>query len=187
MHSWCPRLTSLADDATHPWAIVVHLFHAAVDFTAVRGPVLFPVAAGAAPTWSSIRVTEEDRFAVEAFQPRAVDAGVWPVCVVCVRFQVVPSPAPAKTPILPGFPLLLLPLHRQRPQGNNTGVVLYDEENAEPCRHHQAKKREVENEEGNRGAGLVATMEEEVDCGEPKLGQVSRITRAEGVAYHISA
>ena len=74
--------TSLADDATHPWAVMVHLLHAAVDLTAVGGPVLLPVIAGAAPTWSAIGVADEDGFAVEAFEPRAVDIWVWPVCVV---------------------------------------------------------------------------------------------------------
>lgn len=154
---------SLPDDATHPWAVVVHLLHAAIDLAAVGGPVLLPVTAGATPTWSAIGVADKDGFAVEPFEPRTVDIWVWPVCVVWVRFHVSPSPPPAKALILPGLLRLLLPLGRQRSKGRNTRVVLYDKKDAEVGRHHQAKKRKVEDEESNRGAGLPAMMEKEVD------------------------
>jgi hypothetical protein len=152
---------------------MIHLLHAAVDLTAVGGPVLLPVIAGAAPTWSAIGVADEDGFAVEAFESRAVDIRVGPVCVVWARFKIFlsPAPAPAQGPVLLGLLLPLFPLDRQRSKGRDTRVILYDKKGAEVGRHHQAKKRKVEDEESNREAGLLAMTEEVVDCGEFGLGQ----------------
>lgn len=54
-----------ANDATDPWAEVVHLAHAAVHFAAVVRAVTFPVEAGAAEGGPAIEVADEDVFLPE--------------------------------------------------------------------------------------------------------------------------
>lgn len=152
-------LTRFANNAADPGAEVIHLFDTSFKLAAVMSPINLPVAARTAPKRPPVGIAHKDVLAVEELEARTIGVAVRTRLVPLARFEVCLGTSAAPFPFLGRFPQLdgLLP------KRSYARVVLYYDKDAKVRHEHQQKKKKIENQKDRRSAGLMSSVEEEVD------------------------
>ena len=142
-------------------------------------PINLPIATRTAPKRPPVRVAHKDVLAVEALEAGAVGVAVGTRLVSLARFEVRLGALTASFPFLVRFPQLDGLLTER----GHARVVLYYDKDAKVCHEHQQKEKKIENQNGRRGAGLMSSMEEEVDWFKPQKKKLATFDKPTAKKY----
>lgn len=125
------------------------------------------------PPRFSVRLADENIFAVKGFQPRTIRVLVWANIAVGVGLNIVGPFMLVSSPTRLLFFLLFQPPYRSLSEEHNARIILNDQKQPDISQQHQGKGDEVEDEDCDRSVGLLPPIEKMIHCDSVPVSEIS--------------